>query len=242
MLNGYLTPLEIVLLRKVSHLPGVVKMIEWFCEPEGFIIVMEYFESSVDLYTLVSKDNELSEDLARHFFCQLLYTVFYMFEAGVVHRDIKSENIVVDLKTMTVKLIDFGFADHFSEEYYNKRYYKFAGKYFDNFKNCCLFENNQKLFIFLGTLFYAPPEWYNNGSFQPYSSTVWSLGMVLFDMLNATTLIRGHLNAALPRQTTSFLRLSGPCQHLVVRCLGTDPTDRIELEDIVRHPWVTQKY
>lgn len=51
--------------------------------------------------------------MARHFFRQLVQTSIDCIKRGVVHRDIKEENIVVDLTTGETKLIDFGAATSF---------------------------------------------------------------------------------------------------------------------------------
>ncbi len=107
-LNDQLVPMEISLMTKVDHVPGVIRLIDWFEKNDSFIIVMERPDSVMDLFDYITKKGPLPEAYARDFFRQVVSTVADVQRAGVVHRDIKDENILVDLKTCQLKLIDFG--------------------------------------------------------------------------------------------------------------------------------------
>lgn len=63
--------MEIVLLRKVSHIEGVIQLIEWFEYGDCFLIVMEMPESSVDLFDYITQRTRLRENEAKSLFKQV---------------------------------------------------------------------------------------------------------------------------------------------------------------------------
>ncbi|XP_068034841.1 serine/threonine-protein kinase pim-1-like, partial [Anomalospiza imberbis] len=107
--DGTSAPLEIVLLDKVSTgFPGVVQLLEWLELPNDILIVLERPEHSQDLHNFIRARGFLSEEVARDLFRQVLEAVQHCTSCGVLHRDIKPGNILVDLATGQAKLIDFG--------------------------------------------------------------------------------------------------------------------------------------
>lgn len=61
-----------------------------------------------DLFDYITEKKYLSEQEAREIFRQVVEATLYCESKGVFHRDIKDENLLLDMKTGEVKLFDFG--------------------------------------------------------------------------------------------------------------------------------------
>ena len=207
-------PLEVALLSAVKSLPGVVELLEYFERSDSFILVMERPDNSRDMFDYITEKGPLDEKEARGFFRQVVETVVACHDKGVIHRDIKDENILVDTKTGDVKLIDFGSGAFYNREVFTE---------------------------FDGTRVYSPPEWIQLSRYCGSEATVWSLGILLYDMVcgdipwetddqicKAELVFRNT-----PRGSPSIL-----CQQLIRECLRVRPGSRISLEDILNHPWL----
>jgi len=71
---------------------------------------MERLSGAQDLFDYITVKRRLDEGEARVLLSQIIDTVIQLDNAGVVHRDIKDENIVVDVDTQQLRLVDFGSA------------------------------------------------------------------------------------------------------------------------------------
>lgn len=67
-IRGRDVPLEIALLEHCKNCPGVVRLIEWFERPDGFLIVMERPVLFIDLFDYISDRGYLDEVVAKYFF------------------------------------------------------------------------------------------------------------------------------------------------------------------------------
>merc|ERR1712038_191063 len=227
--NEHRVPMEVALMKITNHIEGVIKLIEYFELPDCFMLIMERMmttkahangrdiktsSSNVkDLFDFISDNGPLEEDLGKKIFRQIIETVQKIHAAGVIHRDIKDENILIDTQSRNVKIIDFGSGVRLHEEVYTD---------------------------FDGTRVYAPPEWIKFRRYRAEGLTVWSLGILLYDMVCGD--IPFETDNQIKKAQVLFkpsLGLSDEVKTLIRDCLTISTSDRITFSGICSHPWMT---
>ena len=182
-------PLEVALMLAVKNIEGTVNILDFFERADSYVIVMERPDSCKDMFDYISEKGSLDEKVAANFFRQVVQTVLACHSSGVIHRDIKDENILVNLKTGQLKLIDFG----------SGAFLKVAGDHYTEFE---------------GTRVYSPPEWVRCARYLGPEATVWSLGILLYDMVTGD--IPFETDEEICSANIVFRRnVSQPCQSLI---------------------------
>ncbi|KAJ7997184.1 hypothetical protein DPEC_G00226320 [Dallia pectoralis] len=208
-------PLEVGLQLMVSRPPAcdhIVELLDWFDEPDYIIIVMEHPFPCMDLIGVMRHITcgAMREDYARRIWQQAVLACRQCRDRGVLHRDVKAENLLLQLDTFRVKLVDFGCSDLFQEELYSE---------------------------YLGTLLYCPPEVFIEGTYGGDKATVWSLGVLLYAMVNANLPFRDAEEICSGDDFPFITGLSDECRDLIKWCLRQNANRRPSFEDILQHEW-----
>ncbi|XP_035743462.1 probable serine/threonine-protein kinase mkcC isoform X3 [Vespa mandarinia] len=212
---------EIALLKKLDH-PNVVKLVEVLDDPDedNLYLVFELVQKGEVLQ--IPTDKPLDEDTARKNFRDVVMGVEYLHYQRIVHRDIKPSNLLVD-SDGRIKIADLGVSAE-------------------------LRTSGELLSGPAGTPAFAAPE--TTTPDAHYSGTpcdVWSMGVTLYSLVTgrvpwdgAGSIIGVH--AAIRSEPLKFPEnpiLSKDLKDLIVRMLTKEPTERISLQRLKEHDWLT---
>ena len=102
---------EISILRELQH-PNIVRLHE-FVETERHMGIILEYASGGELFDFILNQRYLKDPQARRLFAQLVSGVGYLHKKGIVHRDLKLENLLLD-RNKNIIITDFGFANTFN--------------------------------------------------------------------------------------------------------------------------------
>ena len=97
---------EVYILRKIKS-KYVIKILEVFESEKNFLMVLEYAGGG-DLLHYVRDKGRLKEEEAKKIFKQIIQGAIAIHDAGILHRDFKLDNILLDSNYSTIKICDFG--------------------------------------------------------------------------------------------------------------------------------------
>ena len=181
---------EALLLSLCRH-PNIVEIDNYFTHDDFPCIAMEYVAGE-DLCKLVERRGILSETEALNYIRQVGEAVIVVHDKGLIHRDIKPQNIMVRDNQDAV-LIDFGLARGFIPD------------------------RTQQMTYGL-TYGFAPPEQYGEiGRFAEYTD-VYALAATLYYLLTSTTPPAAHLRAFNPALESQF-QINPNISHAVHRAI-----------------------
>ena len=205
---------EIKLMKNLKHF-SVVKLLDVIENDKYILLIMENILGG-DLLTFIKKRNKLPEKMAKFLFKQLLQSIQYIHSKNIVHRDIKLDNILIDLNN-NIKLCDFG-----------------VGKFVSGDKEI--------LFDQCGTPAYIAPEVLSGEGYSGFPVDLWSCGVVLYSLLIGNIPFKAQNLNELQGLIISgnYKRVSGISKNakdLLNKLLEIDPAKRINVDEALNHPW-----
>ena len=206
---------EINLMKNLRH-SSVVKILDTF-ETENYIFIIMENIAGGDLLSFVKKRTKLNEKVCKYIFKQILEAIKYIHSKNIVHRDIKLDNVLIDLNN-NIKICDFG-----------------VGK---------MIHDKEILLDQCGTPAYIAPEILLNKGYDGFGVDIWSSGIVLYTMLSGMVPFKANNINDLQNNiiTGNFKEIHGiskDCNDLLHKLLQINPKKRITINDALNHPWIT---
>eukprot|EP00013_Stygamoeba_regulata_P021581 CAMPEP_0177647554 /NCGR_PEP_ID=MMETSP0447-20121125/10360_1 /TAXON_ID=0 /ORGANISM="Stygamoeba regulata, Strain BSH-02190019" /LENGTH=411 /DNA_ID=CAMNT_0019150143 /DNA_START=65 /DNA_END=1300 /DNA_ORIENTATION=+ len=215
---------EITVMRRLHQHANVLGLLDC-ASLDGYQCYVTALADRGDLLQHLQRVRVLEESVARDFFSQLTSAVAYAHSRGVVHRDIKLENVLLSSDPsrpsgLRLMLADWGYA-------------------------ACYQPGQAVLRDSCGSLHYCPPELILGEHYNGQTADVWSLGVVLYALLVGRFPFFGLDPASIAR---SILRGLPSCPRpptasrtawsLVHWCLSPEPSSRPSLEVLRSHSWM----
>ncbi|XP_068154057.1 testis-specific serine/threonine-protein kinase 1 [Drosophila tropicalis] len=215
-------PRELEILTKIDH-PNIIQIHSILQRGPKIFIFMRYAENG-DLLSYIKKYGPIEEKQAKIWFLQMAKALKYLHSHDIAHRDLKCENILLS-KRLNIKLADFGFARYCCDD---------AGRGMMSETYC-------------GSAAYAAPEVVCGQPYDPKLADAWSLGVILFIMLNAkmpyddsnlSKLLEDQRNKKFAFRRKLHDVISPQAKATVAVLLEPESTARWTLREIVSCAWL----
>ena len=201
---------EAMILAKLDH-PGITRLLEFFPDGNNYAIVMEYVEGVELKKILQQQKGLLPYDIALKIAKQVLDAFQYAMQNGILHRDIKPGNIMID-KHGNAKIMDFGIAKMSSTASHDTA-------------------------ASMLSVHYTAPERFDQSREVDARSDIYSLGLVLYEMFagrrpfsatETSQIMFSHLNE-IPDSPSKFVHSLPPTvSGAILKALEKDPEDRFQ--------------
>ena len=205
---------EIKVLKRLKH-PNIIKIKGSFEDTETIYLVLEYIEGR-DCAKFFKGREPITKEQIKKIIRQLVQALTHCHEKGIIHRDVKLQNILVD-DDFNIKLTDFGL--------------------------CAIKENKfDMLESTLGTVHYTAPEMLEGIGYNE-SVDVWAIGIILFMLLTKKYpydgVSRQDIFDDIREKTIHYSKLGLERKEikLLKALLQKDPEERIEVEEILSVPF-----
>uniref|UniRef100_A0A6B2LAT4 Aurora kinase n=1 Tax=Arcella intermedia TaxID=1963864 RepID=A0A6B2LAT4_9EUKA len=204
---------EIEINAHLNH-KNLIRIYGYFSDEERIYLVLEYAMNG-DLLNEVQLCR-LDERQAAGYIFQIACGLQHMHKHYVIHRDIKLDNIYLNAEG-EIKIGDFGWAVHKPKNLEGQ---------------------------IVGTKSYLAPEMLLGQNYD-YRVDIWSLGVVAYAMIVGELPFFGDNDAELEQNILNAKPkipgfVSKPCKDLLVNLLKKNPEERITLEELFSHPWITE--
>lgn len=218
---------EVEILQSLDH-PNIVKCYDFYENAHFFYIVCEFIQGG-ELLERIEKRKTYSEEDAKRLVQVLASALKFCYDHGVVHRDLKAENILLRSQDddADIVLVDFGFASKQPTELLS-------------FK---LLQTQ------LGTPNYVAPEILRGKAYN-YKCDVWSLGVLTYILLCGQPPFYGHDKAELFHKIKQGLfefrpkftweKVSDSAKAFIGKLLQGDPDARYDFEQVLGDEWLKQ--